>query len=263
MTTYVLDLKQPEISYMFGFMQADGHLYQTTQNRGKMIVELAKSDSHLLLRFKDLITCNSYLGERTRDTNFKSGYTSTSLSVHDLGFRTAINKAGIPYGPKSKVIAPPKESYSQSDYWRGIIDADGSLGITSQGFPFCSLITTSDALAVAFFDLIEAHCGYRPNVNPNKRDRAYNIVVIKEAAQKLVNFLYKDACIGLDRKSAEAHNIMQWKRSVDSRPKNERLWSIKEKEYAISHSIEETIKFTKRTKIAVEGMVRKLKRNQR
>lgn len=263
MTAYTFDLQQPAISYMFGFIQADGHLYSTTQNRGRLTVELQKNDAAILFKFKDIVTCKSYIRERTRNTNFKSGYTSISWNVNDIGFRSAVNKAGIPYGPKSKLISPPTVPYSKSDYWRGIIDADGSLGMTSQGFPFCSLITTSDALASAFFDLVELHCGYRPIVKPNKRDKAYNIIIIKENAQKLIHFLYNGSCIGLDRKNVAAQAILQWSRPIHSRPKKERLWSNSEKIYAMNHTIDETMNFTKRTRIAVEGMVRKMKRHRK
>jgi hypothetical protein len=243
-------------------MQADGHLYHTTQNRGKMAIEIGAIDAHILNQFKDLVTCNSYIRERTRDTNFISGHTSVSWTVHDIGFRNAINAAGVPYGAKSKLIAPPEQPHSVPDYWRGIIDADGSLGITGQGFPFCSLVTSSHALANGFCNLIEQHCGYRPTTRPNKRDGVYNIMIIKESAQTLIKYLYQGSYIGLNRKRTSAQSAMEWVRPVGTKTKAEQLWSENQKTYALSHSIDETIAFTRRTRVAVEAMVRKLKRQK-
>jgi len=48
MTSNSLDLTIPEHAYMFGFIQADGHLYQTTRNRGKLQIELKESDGCIL-----------------------------------------------------------------------------------------------------------------------------------------------------------------------------------------------------------------------
>lgn len=242
---YTFDLTDPKLSYMLGFMQADGSLRANTRNRGMMAIEISKKDEHILYEFKELVTCNSYLRERTRDTNFKSGHTSTTWSVHDWGFRDAINEAGVPYGSKSKVIEPPKKPFSISDYWRGIIDADGSLGITGQGFPFCSLVTTSTPLAEAYFDLIENLVGYRPTTKRNNRDDAYNIMVNNENAQTLVRFLYGNATICLDRKRLSAERVLQWIRIEKPRTKTIR-WSIEEDNYMLSHTVSETALFTGR-----------------
>ncbi|MCU7822530.1 hypothetical protein [Kitasatospora sp. DSM 101779] len=41
------DLENPDHAYMFGFLQADGHLYAGTRNRGRISVELSARDSPL------------------------------------------------------------------------------------------------------------------------------------------------------------------------------------------------------------------------
>jgi hypothetical protein len=241
---------------MLGFMQADGHLQMNSRNRGKLSIEIGEKDADILYQFKKLVGCVSHIRKRTRNTNFKDNYTSISWTVHDLGFRTAINEAGVPYGPKSSIIKPPDSDHVKRDYWRGIIDADGSVGITGLGFPFISLVTSSTFLAESFFDLIEEHCGYRPNVKPNKRDGIRNIIIAKEKAQALIQYLYADSCIGLKRKAILAKQALKWKRPENFRSIDVIRWSEKEVAYVLSHTMEESIKFTGRTKIAIEAKIR-------
>jgi hypothetical protein len=115
---------------------------------------LQEQDRGILEKFKDLIYVNSSIRERTRDTNFKKQYKSVILSVFDYEFRTALNKLGLPYGRKSKIITAPIVPFSEVDYWRGIVDGDGSLGMTAKSLPFVSLVTTSPNLYLAYIDFI-------------------------------------------------------------------------------------------------------------
>lgn len=39
---------------------------------------------------------------------------------------------GMTYGKKSDIITIPIISFSEIDYWRGMIDGDGSLGFTKE-----------------------------------------------------------------------------------------------------------------------------------
>jgi len=225
-----------------------------------MSIEIGVKDSHILYEFKNLVTCNSFIRERTRDTNFKSNHTSISWTVHDWGFRNAINEAGVPYGKKSFTIQPPKQEYVQSDYWRGIIDADGSLGITAQGFPFCSLVTSSEPLAEAYFDLIEQLTDFRPTTKKNKRDGVYNIMVWKERAKILVKFLYENASIALDRKRTSASEIMNWQRQPKMPRSQMKRWTDEEKEFVMTHSVAESMRFLQRPLGSIYGIRNYLKR---
>ena len=64
------------------------------------------------------------------------------MRIYNWDFRKWIKKY-VPVGKKSYIICPPKEEFSEVDYWRGIIDGDGSLGIAKSlgNAPFLSVIT--------------------------------------------------------------------------------------------------------------------------
>jgi hypothetical protein len=123
-------------------------------------------------------TYNSII-TRKKITNFGKINLST-LSVCDKNFRQQINKLGVPYGKKSEIIEPPKAKYSEIDYWRGIIDGDGSLGITKNNLPFISLVTASQNLAEAYVLFLEKNIGYKKKLNKNKKDGVYNLMVTSQ-----------------------------------------------------------------------------------
>ncbi|MFD7939799.1 LAGLIDADG family homing endonuclease [Streptomyces sp. NPDC059755] len=152
-----MDLRVPEYAYMFGFLQADGHLSQQSRQRGRLTVEL--------------------------------------------------NELGLPYGHKSRTVAPPHGDFSPRDYLRGVIDADGSVGYTSKGFPFISLTTASTAIGTYLCGYAREITDAERNIKRNARDAIYNILYTNENAQKLAADLYYSDCLALERKKSAADSL--------------------------------------------------------
>lgn len=138
-----MSLENPFYAYLFGFAQTDGHLYEQSRNRGKLRIEIGKQDAEILETFKRLLPFNSSIRYRVRTTNFGKNYESVIWTVCDKGFRDCLKDWGFPVGKKSEIIKTPCVEFSQTDYFRGLIDGDGSLGLTANGFPFVSLVTSS------------------------------------------------------------------------------------------------------------------------
>ncbi|MGW3425244.1 hypothetical protein [Streptomyces phaeochromogenes] len=222
-----MDLEVPEYAYMFGFLQADGHLYQGTGQKGRLSVELNVRDVDLLYRFKHLTPYNSSVTERVRSTNFAESHSAT-WNLCSLEARNTLNQLGLPYGRKSKKITPPRVSFSRRDYLRGIIDADGSVGYTGQGIPFVSLATTSTAIGAYLCFYAKKVTGAQRLIKRNTRDDIYNIGYDKEAAQKLVAELYYPGCLSLGRKQVKADSIASWSRPADMRIVSQRRWTASE-----------------------------------
>lgn len=208
--TYHFDLTIPAHAYLFGFLQADGHLSRATRNRGKIRIELKVGDRSILEEFKRLLPVYSSVTTRERDTNFKKKYQSAIWTLCDQELREILNLLGLPYGKKSANITLPPFPFSEADYFRGIIDGDGSLGLTGKGFPFLSLTTKSRLFTLAYLDLVKRLTGKVKKAKPNTRDQIYNICVYKEDAQSLATFLYYPECLCLDRKAAQAQRVNQW-----------------------------------------------------
>ncbi|MFB6838210.1 LAGLIDADG family homing endonuclease [Streptomyces sp. NPDC056361] len=207
-----MNVKDPEYAYMLGFLQADGHLSEQTRHRGRLTVEVNVRDVDILREFQRLTPYNSSITERTRSTNFSKEHHSAIWSLCALEARTTLNQAGLPYGRKSTKIKPPRVEFSRRDYLRGIIDADGSVGYTGQGFPFVSLTTSSTAVGAYLCHYAKRVTGAERRISRNTRDGVYNVLYTKEAAVQLAAHLYYPACLALERKKSAAVSLASWVR---------------------------------------------------
>ncbi|MFF6793273.1 hypothetical protein ACFY9C_29865 [Streptomyces filamentosus] len=211
-TRRFMDLEDPEYAYMFGFLQADGHLAQGSGQKGHLSVEINARDAHILREFQRLTPYYSSISERIRATNFTERHHSATWSLCSLEARTLLNELGIPYGKKSLLIRPPRVEFSRRDYIRGIIDADGSLGWTAEGFPFLSLTTASTGLAAYMCHFGKKITGAERIPRRNARDQVYVITYFKEQAQQVAEHLYYPGSLALDHKKANAASIQSWTR---------------------------------------------------
>lgn len=107
--------------------------------------------------------------------------------------------------------------FSRRDYLRGIIDADGSVGRTSQDLPFISLTTASAAVGAYLCRYAKEVTGARREIKPNARDKIYNVLYTKEAAVDLAGHLYYPGCLSLARKQAAAETLCSWERPAAMR----------------------------------------------
>ncbi|MGC9541694.1 LAGLIDADG family homing endonuclease [Streptomyces sp. UG1] len=212
-----MDLTVPEYAYMFGFLQADGHLQKGVGQKGRLSVEISARDIELLRMFQKLTPYYSSITERTRSTNFAKIHTSVVWSLFSLEARTRLNELGLPYGRKSQTIAPPRVEVSTGDYLRGLVDADGSVGFTSKGIPFVSLTTASTAIACHLRDYARDVAGAERIIKRNARDGIYNLFYTMDAAQRLAGNLYYPGCLSLARKRTTADSIADWVRPADMR----------------------------------------------
>lgn len=251
-------LSKELFSYLYGIFITDGNLWLSTRNRGKITLEVNINDESLLLKMAELIP-NSYVNYRVRDTNFKKQYKSVIFSNCNLWFRKIFIDSGFPIRDKTVLANTPQCEYSERDFWRGVIDGDGSIGFTNEGTPFVSLITTSDTLKQAFINLLYNKLGITKRVHRNKRDNAYNIIIKNEQAVKFSRWLYTDNdCLHLNRKYQDSVKISSW---VRTKPHGNKGVPFDEYEinYILSHRVEDSIEHLNRSKKSICSKLYKLK----
>ena len=236
-------------SYLFGLILTDGSVYLTTRNRGKITIELQRSDIELLEKIQQNIP-ESIISIRKRNTNFKEGYESATWANYRLSFRTQMFNWGLPKHDKSTIGTIPNTNYSKSDFWRGVYDGNGSIGFTKQNEPFISLATASGLLKDELCKLLFDKFNIRKNVNPNNRDHIYNIVLKNEDAIEFCNFLYDNATIYLQRKYDNYQQIRTWKRTK-KRMKQE-SWSPDEIKYIQTHTVIDSMQYLNRTENSIK-----------
>ncbi|MCF6524724.1 LAGLIDADG family homing endonuclease [Streptomyces sp. JJ36] len=207
-----MKLEVPEYAYMFAFLQMDGHLEKGRGKKGRLSVEIGYQDVEILHRFRELTPYPSTVGERTRATNFAEEHRSAIWTLCSLEARTLLHDLGLPHGRKSSLVTPPRNPFAEADYVRGLVDADGSVGRTSQGLPFVALTTASTALARYFCSYGALVTGAHRTVRRNSRDRVYNVLYTKEAALALIRHLYYPDCLALERKQKAAREALGWTR---------------------------------------------------
>jgi hypothetical protein len=248
-----LNLTNPHHSYFFGFIQGDGHLYRQKDrpNKGRLIIELSLRDQDILHHFHDMFP-ESTMRYRTRDTNFKDDHESAIWSMCRQSFREEIESLGVPAGAKSLVVEPPKVPYCAVDYWRGLIDADGSLGVTGQNLPYISLVTSSEEMARAYEAFLSTITGKFKVTSRNTRDGVFNILVMREDAIKVIAALYYPDSLSLERKRASAQEACRWVRPSTMRQNpNNRAWTADEDRVVMTHTPKEAQVMLSRSKSSV------------
>jgi hypothetical protein len=222
------------MSYILGFIQGDGHLQHK-----KLTIELNISDERILHLIGQELSSKYSITYRKRTTNFLKNHESCILTINSVELTKELNQLGIPYGRKSDIIAPPYNICS-IDYIRGLIDADGAVGYTSQGFPFISLVTSSEEIKDFFLSFLESNLDIIKIVSRNKRDNIYNILIMRDNAVRLAKMLYYQGCISLDRKFNSAQEILNW---INPFGKTKRIqyWTASEDQILLSNPINEEV----------------------
>lgn len=129
-------------------------------------------------------------------TNYSNGKSSETciLSIYEQKFRQQLLANGFPIGSKSLIAREPLSKFEIKDFYRGVIDGDGSLGFTKTGIPFLSFVTKSELLKESYCKYLNQVLGIKKNVNRNKRDEIYNICLYREDAILFAEHLYKNSC---------------------------------------------------------------------
>ena len=259
-----------DTSYLIGFFQTDGNVYETTRNRGKASIEISIKDEDIIEKIKELIPYNYTITKRIRKTKFGNCLyekETISIKICDMNFRKFLKDSGVPSGKKSDFIKPPLhlENLSIPDYIRGLYDGDGSLGMTGKNIPYVSFVTKSTDIANFLFDYLEKMTGKQRKINnPNKRDNAYNIMINKEDAIIFCNEIYYDGCLSINRKQIKAEIIKKWKRPDNMKKLEQRnIWSKKEDNIILNNSIIDSVQILNRSKNSIEMRLYRLKKGEK
>jgi len=260
-----------ETSYMIGFFQTDGNLYQqknTKYDKGKASIEISEKDIDILEKLSNIIPYYSSIRKRNRDIIMKGknyNFNSVNLTICNKEFRKFLNENGVPYGKKSKIIKPP-HNIIREDYIRGLIDGDGSLGFIKNGNPFVTFVSESDDVIGYLLDYISDITGNeKKTMNRNNRDGIYNVMIKNEDAMVFCDNIYYNNCLSLDRKYKISQDIKKWKR-----PEGEfkvtwqrRRWTDGDDDFILNHDIYESMEKLDRTEKSIKMRLIRLENNHK
>ena len=207
----ILNLLNEEDAYLYGLLLTDGHCYLQSRNRGRISLELIDKD--IIDKIDERYEGNT--SSRTRDTNFKKNVSTFTWRNSKIEFRNELSTYGFPSGNKQYLQDVPKVDFNQKGFWRGVVDGNGSLGMTNYPFPFLSLTTKSESLKNSYLAFLSHNFEIKKFPKRNKRDSIYNICLYKEDAQNVSKFLYQKSKLFIRRKYDAYLLINQWVRPTD------------------------------------------------
>lgn len=193
------DTLTPRSAYFLGLVQADGGVNRRTNN---LRVSLKGSDADLLRIFAREL---EYDGPLPEYLNFDR-YPAVLLSVYSLHMtNTLVNQWGI-VSPKVYTASTHPDLLYDRDYWRGVIDGDGSL--SEDGNRRSLSLVGSRMMCDQFLSLLQTHgLGARISVKQHKNIYRVRLGSYGESCMA-AKILYEDAEIALERKAAIAARWM-------------------------------------------------------
>ena len=198
------DALTPDAAYWLGFIFTDGTVGEsrTPKAQPEIAVVLQKRDREHLVKLRD------FLGSEHAITPITPAAVKINPGMGTGAWRYSFRSRQIAgrilslgrYGP-----AVDPELAASRDFWRGVIDGDGSIGI-SVGIPWCSVVG-SRWLLQAFVDFLGPVSSRRPlHVRPART--IFTVSTTYKTAEKVVDRLYSDAGTVLDRKAVRAAEIL-------------------------------------------------------
>jgi len=189
-----------EKAYWWGFLLADGCV-----SGSHVLLALARTDEGHIFKFRDAVGSTAPVTHQENSpNNFSGGKGSARIGLGSRQMVTDLALLGVT--PRKtfctrvdrNLLSPELERH----FWRGMIDGDGCLSWdkTGRGRPVLSLAGTWE-VCNSFREWVLEVSGRDHSVRPHS-----NIFVIKiganETYQTVVNLLYGDCSVSLDRKQA-------------------------------------------------------------
>ena len=199
---YVLDecyfdqVDTPEKAYWLGFLAGDGNVL----DKGEIQIRLMASDADHLRAFAEALQTDSpvrferykALGGVRERARFRiaSRHMAFSVAMHGVGPRKTLTLQ--PW------LGPPE---LMRDYWRGLIDADGTIGIS----PRWQIRLTGTFAITEAFGLWMRTVVPTLQCKPLQSGKVWNIGTTgRLTCQALARALYEGCAIALPRKAARA-----------------------------------------------------------
>jgi intein-encoded DNA endonuclease-like protein len=176
-------------AYFLGFWCADGYVHS---NRDSIRLCLHKQDVDVLEKFKSLV----YVSDKELDYDDKY----ISLYVYSKVMRNDLISHGCVPVKTFKLTLPNIDSSLMNHFFRGFYDGDGCIYISNVNY-----VTVTLTGYIKFLEEIKLHMR-NIDINGNCRTIKHKELVgefavcAQKEVKKLLEYLYKDATVYLDRK---------------------------------------------------------------
>lgn len=179
-----------EKAYWLGFFTADGCI--TTENR--IVVNLGIADCSHLYKLRAALQSSHKVSTSNR---------SCTLAICSAEMAADLASHGIFPNKTFSTKAAQIPNELSRHYWRGVIDGDGTFAKDGGQL---ALYGDYDVV-MAFQSFVFSHCS-QVRANILKADNIYSFRIKRQATHCLLQILYEDAIIFLDRKFERAQQIL-------------------------------------------------------
>lgn len=203
---YFESIDSPEKAYWLGFVYADGYVIDNSQSGNyEFAIELQATDSGHLEKLNNSLNSNKPITFRSREKSSLQKFTnienynkvcdSCMVRYYDIKMVRDLAKHGVIQNKTYHMNFPSLSKELLSHFLRGFIDGDGC--ISNGSFSFRSW---RKDFAKKVIKVLNEECGSEIK-EPYLDGTSYHVVFGKREQVKLIlDYLYKDAEIYLDRK---------------------------------------------------------------
>lgn len=198
-----------EAAYWVGFLLADGCIATRKglkKDYHSVVLGLKGGDVAHIEKFRVFLKSSAKISEKYQETNYGTVFVaSITVTNQELCNRLA-DYGVIPRKTYLNVGCDPRLKYSP-DFWRGVVDGDGTVALGKKS-PLIRL-GGSKNLIEDFSDLCHYLTDFRPNVGNCRSIKVTGLSSFRAA--KIIEWLYYDGCVALDRKLESAKKCLWWK----------------------------------------------------
>lgn len=206
---YFEKINSSDKAYFLGFIMADGYIYKRTDNLYKFGIKIKSSDDDIIKKFCTYI--NYPLNKIIYRNQTRKGTISelVEIQINNQFFCSNLIKLGIVPKKSGKEIMPNCSGY-EIDFIRGFIDGDGWIyrHICSTGQDRFSIGCCSSSLSI--LDSIQKYIKDNLDIEMHISERL-GVYKCENASKykvfKLLNRIYYDNCLSLNRKNNLAQEI--------------------------------------------------------
>ena len=194
------DQLTPAAAYWVGFLFADGSVSKERQPK-RVSVRVSERDREHLVKLRAFLRSTHTIG--TEPAGNYGGYRSrpsVRFSVSSAQLAERILCLGRYDGPINATLVESR------DFWRGVVDGDGSLGILATGYAYFGLVGSRRLLEAFLLFLRSNDLDAKMTIRPDKT--IFQIATAGYTAERIVCFLYDNTDVALDRKAAAATEIL-------------------------------------------------------
>lgn len=193
-----------EMAYIFGYFCADGCM---SRCGGSFVFAITSNDLEIIQKIRRCMKSTHKIVERTNCKHY-------SLSITSEEIYNDLKKLGC-HERKSVVLKFPKvkKKYMQH-FLRGFFDGDGGLSLlTHRCYPRIGFPGSNDFISnIDLFFNRKLGVG-NTNIYKKEPSRIFIIYYNAENAQTILEYMYNNATIYLERKYKKYQQGMKWKRS--------------------------------------------------